>query len=81
MDIAQAMGVGEKTLRNRVKLITGVTLKEYLRNFRLEKARQLIQEGYSTLGEIASATGHSSLSYFSKRYKLYFGESPSQVTQ
>lgn len=77
VDLANEMGIGEKTLRNRVKSITGITLKEYLRNFRLEKAKLLIQEGYGTLGEIASVTGHSSLSYFSKRYKAYFGVSPS----
>jgi signal transduction histidine kinase/DNA-binding response OmpR family regulator len=76
-DLAHDMGVGEKTLRNRVKGITGITLKEYLRNFRLEKAKLLIQEEYGTLGEIALATGHSSLSYFSKRYKAYFGITPS----
>ena len=72
------MGMGEKTLRNRVKSITGITIKEYLRNYRLEKAQLLIEEGIGTLGEIAGATGHSSLSYFSKRYKIYFGKSPSQ---
>ncbi|MEL6987323.1 MAG: ATP-binding protein, partial [Bacteroidota bacterium] len=75
-DFASFMGIGEKTLRNRIKRIAGITLKEYLRNYRLEKSKMLIEEGYGTLSEIAAATGHSSLSYFSKRFKLYFGESP-----
>ena len=44
-----------------------------------EIAKILIEEGYGTLGEIATATGHSSLSYFSKRYKIYFGVSPSTI--
>lgn len=71
-DIAQIIGIGEKTLRNRVKKISGKTLKEYLRNFRLEKAKLLIEEKYGTMGEVAAATGFSSLSYFSKCYRKYF---------
>ncbi len=71
-EIATIIGVGEKTLRNRIKSISGRTIKEYFKNFRLEKAKLLIDEGYGTMGEVASATGFSSLSYFSKSYKLYF---------
>jgi len=71
-DIASLLGIGEKTLRNRVKSIAGHTLKEYLRRIRLEKAKLLIEQDYGTLGEIATATGFSSLSYFSKSYKAYF---------
>lgn len=71
-DIANALGVGEKTLRNKVKNITGFTIKEYLKNFRLEKAKLLLEQNYGTKGEIAIAVGFSSLSYFSKSYKKYF---------
>jgi len=71
-EIASMVGLGEKTLRNRVKSITGLTIKEYFRNYRLEKAKLLLEEGYGTMGEVASATGFSSLSYFSKSYKKYF---------
>ena len=73
-DIANALGVGEKTLRNRVKNITGYTVKEYLKNFRLEKAKLLIEQNYGTKGEVAAAVGFSSLSYFSKSYKKYFAQ-------
>ncbi|MGK0174837.1 MAG: signal transduction histidine kinase/CheY-like chemotaxis protein [Ulvibacter sp.] len=71
-EIADMMGVGEKTFRNRVKGITGKTIKVYFRNFRLEKAKLLLAEGYGNMGEVAAATGFSSLSYFSKSYKAYF---------
>jgi len=72
--IASMMNMGEKTLRNRVKKITGKTIKEYFKNFRLEKAKLLLEEGYGSMGEIAAVTGFSSLSYFSKSYKKYFSE-------
>ena len=73
-DIAKALGLGEKTLRNKVKSITGYTVKEYLKNFRLEKAKLLLEQNYGTKGEIAASVGFSSLSYFSKSYKKYFAK-------
>ena len=77
-DISSLLGIGEKTLRNRVKKITGHTIKEYLRRIRLEKAKLLIEENHGTLGEIAVATGFSSLSYFTKSYKAYFSPAESK---
>ena len=77
-EFANMMGIEEKTLRNRVKAITGKTMKKYFRNFRLEKAKLLLEEGYGTTGEVAAATGFSSLSYFSKSYKAYFNKNASQ---
>ncbi len=77
-DIANEMGLGEKTLRNRVKSISGKTVKEYLRVYRLLYARRLMSKEAVTLAEVAHATGFSSASYFSKAYKAHFGESPRQ---
>lgn len=75
-DLARALNIGEKTLRNRVKNITGYTIKEYLKHLRLEKAQILIDEGKITRGEIAHALGFSSLSYFSKVWKAWKGRTP-----
>jgi CheY-like chemotaxis protein len=71
-DIAEQIGMGEKTLRNKVKNLTGMTVKEYLRLVRLETAKKLVYQEYGTYGEIATAVGFSSLSYFRKSYKSYF---------
>jgi AraC-like DNA-binding protein len=70
------MGLGEKTLRTRVKKISGNTIKEYLRMYRLERAKMLIANNSGTLSQIANAVGFSSASYFSKAYKNYFNETP-----
>ncbi|MFT6780796.1 MAG: signal transduction histidine kinase/DNA-binding response OmpR family regulator [Saprospiraceae bacterium] len=77
-EVAEMIGLGEKTLRNRVKSISGKTIKEYFRNFRLEKAKLLLDEGFGTMGEVAIVTGFSSLSYFSKSYKAYFNKNASR---
>jgi YesN/AraC family two-component response regulator len=70
-DIAILLGMGEKTLRNKVKTLTGMTVKEYLRMMRMETAKKLIDQKYGTYSEIATSVGFSSLSYFRKSYKAY----------
>lgn len=74
-DIAQELGLGERTLRNRVKAISGLTVKEFLKRFRLEKAKILVENNQHTRAEIAHAVGFSSLSYFSQCYHEYFNKS------
>lgn len=74
-DIALLLGIGERTLRNRIKSISGLTIKEYLKNYRIEKAKILIEQSNRSKAEIATAVGFSSLSYFSKSYKAYFSDS------
>jgi len=68
-DIAEAIGIGEKTLRNRIKAITGHTLKSYLKQYRITKAKELLISSQGTKGEVARAVGFSSLSYFTKVMK------------
>ena len=71
-EIAEQMGLGEKTLRNKVKSITGLTIKEYLKRFRLEKAKYLLDNNLGNKSEVAEAVGFTSLSYFSRIYNAYY---------
>lgn len=69
IDISTAIGIGEKTSRNKVKEITGHTVKAYLKLYRIAKAKELLASGYGTKSEIARAVGFSSLSCFTKTMK------------
>lgn len=76
-----------KTLANRVHLsvpyfsrkfkqITGTAPIEYLRHFRLEKARQLLLSSDKSIGEIAESCGFLDAAYFSRAFKEFTGASP-----
>ena len=50
---------------------------EYVRNLRIEKAKELLIETKNTLTEIAYLTGFSDQSHFTRIFKKHTGENPS----
>lgn len=54
-----------------------VTFTDYLTQVRIDKAKVLLAENELNISEIASATGFSDVSYFSKVFKKIEGISPS----
>jgi len=51
---------------------------EYVRNYRLEKAAELLKNKAGTVSEIAYQVGFESLPYFSKVFLDKFGKTPSE---
>lgn len=78
-DLARAMDYSRSSIQKKVKTLTGKTTSQLVREFRLERARQLIQQDAGFLIEISRSVGFSSLSYFSNSYKEYFGVPPSKI--
>ena len=65
-------------LYRKIKTLTGVSVNEFIRNVRLEKARGLIEEGNDNINEISFKVGFTSPSYFTKCYKSKYGHLPTQ---
>ena len=65
-------------LYRKIKTLTGVSVNEFIRNVRLEKAKQLIEKGSSNINEISYKVGFTSPSYFAKCYKIKYGHLPTQ---
>ena len=77
-NIAAALGLSRKQLRNRVMTITGLTPVAYSLQVRLNFARHMIGNEDSPLSSIANRCGFQNLSHFSKAFKQQFGVSPMQ---
>ncbi|WP_105616188.1 AraC family transcriptional regulator [Vallitalea okinawensis] len=60
------------------KEITGDTLINYLINLRIEKAKQILEEGHFTIQEVSQKVGYEDPYYFSKLFKKKYGCSPSE---
>ncbi len=76
-EFASKLAMSERQLFRKLKSVLDMTPSDYLRRYRLEKAKQLISQGKS----VSFATfevGFSNPSYFAKRFKAQFGISPSQ---
>ncbi len=53
-----------------------MTLKQYLSNYRLERARKLLEQGYMKVTEIAEKCGYANANYFAKVFRDSTGMTP-----
>lgn len=56
---------------------TGLTLNQYITEYRMEKAKQLLADPRYKITEISAAVGYSDGGYFGKSFRKYVGLSPS----
>lgn len=64
----------------KLKSLTGKSPSKFLRDFRLNKALNLLHDNKGNVTEIAEESGFNSLTYFSKCFKSKFGILPSKYT-
>lgn len=77
--LAQLAGVSMRSLYAGFREYCGISPLQYLRNLRLDGARQtLLAEPDSNVTSVAMRWGFSHMGRFSIEYKQRFGESPSQ---
>ena len=76
-EIAEAMNFSPDYVSRIFKKETGITLTEYISRCRIERAKELIDEGQESIGMIAERLGYSSFSYFSEMFKRQTGYLPS----
>ena len=75
-DLASKVYLSRSQLYRKIKTLTGVSVNEFIRNVRLEKAQELIELGNDNMTEISYKVGFSSPSYFTKCYKDKYGYLP-----
>jgi len=78
-DVVKALGFSKSTIQRKIKNITGKTFNQILREFRLEQAKQILQQKGGNISEVAYLIGFNSVSYFSYSFKNYFGFPPTEV--
>ena len=74
--LASEVFLSRSQLYRKIKTLTGVSVNEFIRNVRLEKAKELIEFGNDNINEISYKVGFSSPSYFTKCFKEKFGYLP-----
>jgi transcriptional regulator GlxA family with amidase domain len=75
-DLAVLSGVSLRQLERLFAQHLGTTMVKYYRLVRLNHARELLRNPALSVGNIALASGFSSLSYFSRAFKAQFGYAP-----
>ncbi len=75
-ELADKMGMSRSNLLRKVTKATGLSVSQYIRKIRLEKAAGLLQEEAYTVSEVAYRVGFGSPSYFIKCFREQYGYPP-----
>ena len=78
-DLASDMGLSRVQFYRKLKSLTNYSPAELLRIIRLKRADTLLRTTEQSISEILYSVGFSSPSYFTKCYREYFGETPTDV--
>lgn len=76
--LCKTFSMSRSTFYRKIKGLIGITANEYIRNARLNRVLQLIQEEGMGIQEAAYASGFNSLSYFRSCFKEVYGMTPKE---
>ena len=63
------------------KKTTGKSLSQYIRQYRMDKARELLIRTNKKIIDIGIQVGYPNYSYFCQSFREYFGTSPEKYRQ
>ncbi len=78
-ELARKTRISRTQLHRKLKSINNQSVSQFIREIRLNKAKEMLQQDLGTVSEIAYKVGFGSLSYFIKCFHEYFGYPPGVV--
>ncbi|MBQ2863727.1 MAG: helix-turn-helix transcriptional regulator, partial [Clostridia bacterium] len=80
-DIAAHTSFSKQYCMRLFKKHMGRTINDYILELRMKHASYLLRETYMNVNEASDYLGFSSVSYFSRVFKKYYGVSPSEYSE
>ncbi|MBC8053135.1 MAG: response regulator [Sphingobacteriaceae bacterium] len=77
-ELSKHARVSRGTLYTRILSITGETPVEYIRSYKLEKAKALLEKSDYTISQVCYMVGYSTPAYFSKAFRAKYNMLPSE---
>ena len=77
--LAKLCGCTDRHLRNYIHATKGKRPREWLLELRMKSAAALLLSGEMNVKEVANASGCAQASHFSRLFKQFYGQSPSQL--
>lgn len=78
-DFSEILFLSRSQLHRKVIALTGQSPMEYVRHYRLEKAKEMLQTHQYRVNEVASMVGFPNPKHFATTFKKHFGISPSDI--
>ena len=77
-DLVDEMGMGRTVFFNKLKSMTGLSPVEFIREMRIKRAAQLLEERQYNITEVTYMVGMNDSRYFAKCFKNTYGVTPSE---
>ncbi len=78
-ELSRHIGISRSHLHRKLRAASGQSVSQFIREYRLRKALELLKEGQHTVSEVAYLVGFSSATYFSRCFTGVYGHPPSQA--
>ncbi|MEA4841535.1 MAG: AraC family transcriptional regulator [Bacteroidales bacterium] len=79
--LSQKIGMSRSSLYHKIKDITGLPPADFIRIYRLEKAKELLKTHLYSISEVAYKTGFSDVKYFRTVFKKVYETTPGHYSK
>ncbi len=77
----EKIGMSRAGLYNKIKMLTGYSVRDFIISIRLKRSAQLLKESGMTITQIAYEVGFKDPSHFTRAFKKQFGVPPSEFAK
>ncbi|MEP1096173.1 MAG: ATP-binding protein [Cyclobacteriaceae bacterium] len=74
----EELGISRRNLQRKMKALLDTTPIEFIKEYRLKRATQLLEQRSGNISEIAYRVGFNSAAYFTAQFKERFNKTPSE---
>ncbi len=78
-ELAREAGISRSSIHKKLKHLKKQNASQYIREIRLKKALEMLQQNLGTASEVAYKVGFGSPAYFTKCFHEYYGYTPGEV--
>ena len=80
-ELSEEVSMSRMQLHRKLKALTDQSPGEFLRKFRLERAKQLLSIGGTQVSEACFKVGFNNVSHFSKSFREFTGVTPTEFIE
>ncbi|MCF0105515.1 MAG: helix-turn-helix transcriptional regulator [Holdemanella sp.] len=80
-DLCYQFSISRSSLQSLFRTYLNVAPKQYISHLKLKKSKELIKENKYTISQISSMLGFTSIHYFSRKFKAYYGINPTDYAK